>query len=119
MYDNHNLERSKSYFVMLQARRIFADSISESREELAHTIFYSRIAASGCSLSQDPFGEAKIVEWNWQVLEMMHERVTKRFLDRIDRKFEQVKSLRDGVRREIAHTTPHPALQTTNNLPHE
>lgn len=80
MFDGPNFERSRSYFAALQLLRIFSDRIKETRQDLIQAIE---------ALHQDvsPFESTGLKE------------AESRLLQRIDRKTEEIKTLRDGVGR--------------------
>ncbi|KAK6193732.1 hypothetical protein LQW54_012158 [Pestalotiopsis sp. IQ-011] len=78
MFDGPNFERSRSYFAALQLLRIFSDRIKETRQDLIQAIKV---------LGQDEtlFESTGLKE------------AESRLIQRIDRKTEEIKTLRDGA----------------------
>ncbi|KAI0176976.1 hypothetical protein BJ166DRAFT_11694 [Pestalotiopsis sp. NC0098] len=78
MFDGANFERSRSYFAVLQLLRIFSDRIKETRKDLMQVI--------------DQLGQNRSLFKSTGL-----EEAESRLVERIDRKTEEIKTLRDGL----------------------
>ena len=116
MFDD-SFQRSASYFTILQILRIFSDAIRESvadtksmkRQWLRH--YAARSSGDRRRFSKSA---AKVLARNWDVLESHHEFLAAQLLSRIEKKTEEVTSLRDGVR--IYHPELGESRTTTNDI---
>ncbi|KAF2802242.1 uncharacterized protein BDZ99DRAFT_401745 [Mytilinidion resinicola] len=116
MFDS-SLDRSKQYFIVLQLLRIMGEWISGALKDLEQQKGgwlqdqeyrkYAMIAFHERELRADPSRgvpeldeidlEEKVISANWEALITYQRRHEKLLLDRIDKKTEEIKSLRDGV----------------------
>lgn len=102
MFDNDPFQRSKLYFTIIQLLRIASDWIRESMEDLKslseHTNHLAKLQSFRDSRSSlVTASSGKILEQNWKKVIAYQRSIGKPLLDRIERKTEGVKSLRDGV----------------------
>jgi hypothetical protein len=107
MFDNDPFPRSELYFTILQRLRISADWISESLKDLESLAEASQIMCEeGVTKSpderrgrQDPVTVSvrTVLEQNWKNIISHQKSLAKPLLERIEKKTEEVKSLRDGV----------------------
>ncbi|KAL2263590.1 hypothetical protein VTK26DRAFT_6057 [Humicola hyalothermophila] len=109
MYDNEKLEKSEVYFSLLQLLRISSEWVAESSEHLewvaqtcnsnirrymqVHNLFESK-DTTGRNLGENL---QEVVAWNWRVVLKFHRKESQALLAHIDRKIEEIKSLRDGL----------------------
>ncbi|KAF2496714.1 hypothetical protein BU16DRAFT_340064 [Lophium mytilinum] len=93
MFDS-SLKVSEQYFAILQILRIMREWICDALKDLERQkeIWQSD---RGYRLSRKL--DESIIESNWEVLVSLQQGFEKILLDRIDRKTEEVKSLRDGL----------------------
>jgi len=115
MFDD-SFKRSASYFTVLQMLRIFSDTIHESTTDLeAMKVEWLKGDFPGSpprSESSDFGKEVKrILSSNWDTVTSHQKRIARELIDRIERKTEEAKSLRDGV----GFTAPF-AISITNLL---
>lgn len=108
MFDS-TFERSRLYFTVLQALRIFSEWIQESGRELQQLKqdFDANIQSSGTrrgsigssSGSESPnfFMIMKEIDEAWEKVISIHGASSKSLIDRIEKKEEEIKSFRDGV----------------------
>jgi hypothetical protein len=97
-----SFEISENYFTILQILRIFAGYIQESMDHLRamQSEFLSWHPTGSLSHSYRlSLAARRVLAQNWQTVVDLQSEIGKRLLARIDRKTEEVKSLRDGVRR--------------------
>lgn len=99
MFDN-SFERSASYFTVLQISRKFSDTIRGSLDDLRamrkkwDDWKFDSNKAGGAH----PFRESRpILTSNWDTVVSYHNMLVEQLLSRIEKKTEEVKSLRDGV----------------------
>jgi hypothetical protein len=96
MFDGPNFERSRSYFSALQLLRIFSDHIKETRKDLRTNLVH--LERKGLK-----FGNFQ------ETLRILRE-FEEMLLERIDRKTEEIKTLRDGVGRLTISLSIKPML---------
>ncbi|KAF3058551.1 hypothetical protein GL218_05448 [Daldinia childiae] len=106
MFDS-TFERSRLYFTVLQALRIFSEWIQESGRELQQLKldFDGNIQSSGTrrsSISSSHGGESpnsfmKEIDEAWEKVISIHGTSSKSLIDRIEKKEEEIKSFRDGL----------------------
>lgn len=108
MFDS-TFERSRLYFTVLQALRIFSEWIQESGRELQQLKqdFDANIQSSGTrrgsigssSGSESPnfFMIMKEIDEAWEKVISIHGASSKSLIDRIEKKEEEIKSFRDGL----------------------
>ncbi|KAN0102633.1 hypothetical protein V8E51_010946 [Hyaloscypha variabilis] len=106
MFDNDPFPRSDLYFTVLQLLRISADWISESLKDLESLAEASQIMCEIFTKSpdkrrgrQDPVTVSvrTVLEQNWKNVISHQKSLAKPLLERIEKKTEEVKSLRDGL----------------------
>lgn len=109
MFDNDQFSKSDQYFTALQVLRICSDWIKQVNQGLK--TLHSQIDISKASLdddsdddtnahtAQDKEDERKRLDEMFSILMAENEVRSRPLLDRIERKVEEVKSLRDGVSR--------------------
>jgi hypothetical protein len=90
-------KRSKQYFTILQMLRIFHDWISFSIDSFKHSVDYLLLPEYHEYEHNLNASSRQMVRSNWEALLAYHEEIAKPLLDRIEKKTEEVKSLRDGV----------------------
>ena len=106
MFDDSTLELSEFYFTLLQTLRIASEWINETSRDLAHLV--ARIDHLHFSSDDSPVSflsgaaemkqaQKKVNRENWESVLAHHQSKCSRLLDRIARKQEEIKSLRDGV----------------------
>lgn len=129
MVDSRDLQLSESYFTVIQVLRIAADWIQESMDDLRRMVedlerLYISASESGFAtfLPQDSEPSAqevakKTFRENWDRVILSQELIGKALLARIKKKQEEVKDLRDGVRRFLltilSETTRFQVLNTS------
>ncbi|KAI1114294.1 hypothetical protein F5Y14DRAFT_415315 [Nemania sp. NC0429] len=102
MYDDEQLSQSEIYFSLLQLLRVFDETITQGERDL------QLLADTCCSIleinlrhfHEDDEGEAaavSIVAENWKMITSSHTKRTRELLERMSRKTEDLKSLRDGL----------------------
>jgi hypothetical protein len=91
-------KRSKQYFTILQMLRIFHDWISMSIDSFKHSVDFLLLPWSHGYEYNLNASSRRMVRSNWEALLTCQEEIAKPLLDRIEKKTEEVKSLRDGVR---------------------
>lgn len=106
MFDS-TFERSRLYFTVLQALRIFSEWVQESGRELQQLKqdFDANIQSSGTrrgsigssSGSESPNFFMKEIDEAWEKVISIHGASSKSLIDRIEKKEEEIKSFRDGV----------------------
>jgi len=102
MYDSSRLQRSDLYFEMLQILRIFSGSIAQSITDLERLAGHVRYCQE-CGLWKFPWEElkeqdaVKVINFNWNKVVSMQKKAASAALHQIERKNEEIKSLRDGV----------------------
>jgi hypothetical protein len=106
MFDNDPFPRSELYFTILQLLRISADWISESLTDLESL---ARTSQRFCEKFTKPPDErwgrqdpvtvsvCTVLKQNWENIISNQKSLAKPLLERIEKKTEEVKSLRDGV----------------------
>jgi hypothetical protein len=100
MFDE-SFEISKDYFTVLQLLRIFAECIQQSMDDLRamQSEFFSQYPTGNLSHCRHlSLAARRVLAQNWETVVDSQGEIGKRLLVRIDRKTEEVKSLRDGVR---------------------
>jgi hypothetical protein len=109
MFDNDQFSKSDQYFTALQVLRICSDWIKQVNQGLK--TLHSQIDISKASLdddsdddanahtAQDKEDERKRLHEMCSIVMAENEVRSRPLLDRIERKVEEVKSLRDGVSR--------------------
>lgn len=115
MYDTYNLQRADIYFEVLQVLRIFSYAIRSSPAHRASLTDIVNINHEECGIV-DPqlwarmFGIViqksadfardvhEVFAYNWKVVISRYDAAAKSLLERVERKTEKIKSLRDGVR---------------------
>jgi hypothetical protein len=102
MYDDASLRRSEYYFAVLQLLRIFSEWIRQSMDDMDKMI--SEIDAEMVPwLIGEPDDSVlrmstAVLKSNWTEVGQMQKRLGQALLERIQKKQDEVKSLRDGVR---------------------
>lgn len=101
MYDDHNLSRSEMYFTADQLLRIFPEWVNELGPDLGceslHEQISSQIVAAGLSLEANEPQAYRVLEDNWKLLLRHAEASRKDILKLVERKRDEIQSLRDGV----------------------
>lgn len=97
MYDDHNLNRSETYFTIEQLLRIFAEWTSDPEEDIRMLLDKTAYEMKSRIKSTEA-GAQKIIENNWNLLlaHVMDSR--SEIMGLIERKRNGIRSLRDGVR---------------------
>jgi len=102
MFDDDDFRRSELYFGALQSLRVCSEWIEETLEDLktAHAdciegLEMTMSFAKDCTLQR---GDVKQLDSEWNGLRKKKEVDFQVLLQRIERKREEIKSLRDGVR---------------------
>jgi len=104
MFDS-SFERSHTYFTVLQLLRIFTESIEETAPFFSFMVTHWTDTWARTKTVKPKsewhyrFDEAtyKIIMHNWEIVRSTHKLAMERLLERIGKKTEEVKSLRDGV----------------------
>lgn len=104
MLDNNNLDRSDQYFQILQLLRVVTRWIQESQKDLARMgkewSWKPRFRGKHVVAAKEVLDtDEKIVRDNWRVLISHHTTLSEELFREIDRKTEDIKSLRDGASR--------------------
>jgi hypothetical protein len=94
MCDNRGLERSHLYFETLQILRVMTEWVHGSLEDLSETKNWW--TSQRIFRPNQEFDELTILS-NWDVLVTRHSELARQILERVDRKTEDIKTLRDGV----------------------
>ncbi|KAK5998073.1 hypothetical protein PT974_00445 [Cladobotryum mycophilum] len=101
MFDTNELERSELYFTVLQILRIFSESIRAAPDYLTTLSTHVRSPVlNDCWFEKDSPRTPdvhRVLNYNWQIVLSKQESAAKRLLERIERKTDEVKSLRDGL----------------------
>jgi hypothetical protein len=105
MFDKDPFPTSELYFTILQLLRLASDWIRGSLEDLETLAeswdfyrYFTKLPAKRNGL-QDPVtvNVTKVLKKNWKNVISHQKSLAKPLLDRIEKKTEEVKSLRDGV----------------------
>jgi hypothetical protein len=118
MFDNDPFATSELYFTILQLLRIASDWIGEGINDLESLAkisqwyfeFFGTPRRSGGSQDPVTLNVWKVLERNWKHVISYQKSLAKPLLERIGRKTEEVKSLRDGVCLDRKQTTCHGML---------
>ncbi|KAK1830202.1 hypothetical protein QBC39DRAFT_354430 [Podospora conica] len=107
MFDNSELRLSEFYFTLLQTLRIASEWINEATYDLKQMVEYierSFFSPNSTSIASFLSGTAEMQQaqitinrQNWESVLVHQRRAAARLLDRIAKKQEEVKSLRDGL----------------------
>jgi hypothetical protein len=106
MFDNNSFTRSELYFATLQLLRISSEWIRGSMEDLESLAQGTEIYLFEIQAYLRPERDdhdpttanvARVLRQNWKNVLAHQKRLGKPLLDRIEKKTEEVKSLRDGV----------------------
>jgi hypothetical protein len=103
MFDD-SFEVSRSYFTILQLLRIFSDSIHQSVEDLRqmkNKFSYKFPTGELYEVKLLSLPTRQIIAANWEKVLSFQQQTGTELLSRIEKKTEEVKSLRDGVRFNI------------------
>lgn len=103
MFDR-SFERSNTYFTVLQLLRIFNEAIQETADPMKEFVnqWQNKQTFTRSQHGDDwnyRFSEETqtILMKNWEIVLSQHQKASKVLIDRIDKKNEELKSLRDGV----------------------
>jgi hypothetical protein len=102
MYDDNKLHRSEFYFSLLQLLRIFSGLINQSMADLKSLAAKSNVIIGGLRSRRSGHfpelaGAAVALENNWDMLVARQAGFGGALLGRIERRLEEIESLRDGV----------------------
>lgn len=99
MYDDDKLNTSETYFTVLQLLRVFKNWTSEPEEDIRKLIqqFHSEMD----KVDTQAHEAQHIIETNWAKTLSHVRTLTKDIADRIERKINEVESLRDGVSQHL------------------
>lgn len=95
-----SFDRSGTYFTVLQALRVFTDTITEAHnsiEIMKQRWSWRFPGRSSTNTTHFDKMTQEILNQNWEKLIAEHWRLERGLLDYIDKKSNEVKSLRDGV----------------------
>lgn len=96
MYDDHKLDRSETYFTVEQLLRIFEEWTSNPEGDI-HTLLDQTAYEMKSRIKSCEPEVQRIIESNWKVL-ILHARSSRNdIMGLIERKRNEIKSLRDGV----------------------
>lgn len=101
MYDDNKLRTSETYFTVLQLLRVFKDWATEPEDNIRLLANHLRLEL-GREETQVPEAEA-MIDANWAMLLAHAHSLAEDITGRIERKINEVESLRDGVSRSINH----------------
>jgi hypothetical protein len=121
MFDNELFATSELYFTILQLLRIASDWIREGMEDLENLAGQSQVFIDFHFTLARRGGEvpatvdvsevvSEVIERNWENVVSHQKSLAKPLLERIEKKSEEVKSLRDGVCLNSKETTYHDML---------
>ena len=97
MYDDHKLNRSKTYFTVEQLLRIFEEWTSDLEEDIHMLLDQTAYELKSRFRAREPEAQS-IIQKNWTLL-LAHARYSRNNIDDlIQRKRDEIQSLRDGVR---------------------
>ena len=103
MYDDASLRRSEYYFTVLQLLRIFSEWIRQTLDDMDDMIrqFDDEMVPWLVARPDDHTTSmsVKVSISNWANVSALQKRIGQDLLERIEKKKEEIKSLRDGVRR--------------------
>ena len=106
MYDAQDLPRSELYFEILQILRIFSESIAQNVNHLENLSEIASLAATAKFRPQHSANRQEseylanaqeVIAFNWTKVKSLQKTAATSLLVRLDRKIEEIKSLRDGV----------------------
>lgn len=99
MYDDDKLNMSETYFTVLQLLRVFKNWTSEPEDNISKLIqqFNSEMDKVDTQAQE----AQHIIETNWAKILSHVRTLAKDIVDRIERKINEVQSLRDGVSKDI------------------
>jgi hypothetical protein len=106
MFDNNSFSRSELYFTILQLLRISSEWIRGGMEDLESlveaSLWYYELPYVGNRAKRSPddpttSNVSRVLQQNWKNVISHQKNLCKPLLDRIEKKTEEVKSLRDGV----------------------
>ena len=122
MFDNNSFSRSELYFTTLQILRISSEWIRGGIEDLeslagASVWRYRGLEAWGYGVKRSrpestTANVSRVLEQNWENVISHQKSLGKPLLDRIEKKTEEVKSLRDGVC--LSSQAPTPIIHANN-----
>lgn len=99
MYDDDKLSTSETYFTVLQLLRVFKDWTCEPEDDIRKLIQQFNFEMD--KVDTEALGAQHIIETNWAKVLSHVRSLTKDIADRIDRKINEVQSLRDGVSQNL------------------
>jgi hypothetical protein len=110
MFDR-SFERSSTYFTVLQLLRIFNEAIQETADPMKEIVSqWHNEQTFTKSVHGDDWNHRfsvdtqTILRKNWEIVLSHHQKALQVLVDRIDKKNEELKSLRDGVRPFLSHS---------------
>lgn len=104
MYDDDKLNTSETYFTVLQLLRVFGEWVLEPKEDIRKIATQVRLEMEQRVRSRAPESQRIIME-NWATIQLHAETLTADIVSRIERKMEEVQSLRDGVSSNLERLT--------------
>lgn len=96
MFDD-GFERSRVYFTILQILRIFGDCIRTLSADLHVLDDFFLMGRPVFPLNDMRPNELRILRSNWDLVMAVQQSTAERLLDRLSKKEDELKSLRDGV----------------------
>ena len=90
MVDSNSMETTALYFTILDILRVMDEWIRGSQRLNAFKNFWK-------AMKHQDKSDVAIINSNWEVLISRHDDIIKTLRERISRKTEEIKSLRDGV----------------------
>lgn len=97
MYDDHNLNRSETYFTVEQLLRIFEEWTSDPEDDIHTLLHQTAYEMKSRVKSREPEVQS-IIESNWNELLSHAQASRNKIIVLIERKRNEIHSLRDGVR---------------------
>lgn len=99
MYDDDKLNTSETYFTVLQLLRVFKNWTCEPENDIRKLIQQFNFEMD--KVDTEAHEAQDIIETNWAEVLSHVRSLTKEIADRIERKINEVQSLRDGVSQDL------------------
>lgn len=96
MYDDHKLNRSETYFTVEQLLRIFEEWTSDPEEDIRTLLHQTAYEMKSRIQSREPEVQ-RIIDRNWKLLLSHAQNSRNEIVGLIERKRNEIQSLRDGV----------------------